>query len=137
MIEKIGRSGVELHQVRKHVNADGDDIGPAQKPNNAYLDGRVSSKIGRGPQGCTRMVSHGFGPSKLNVNNDMPKLTKPQRALLLVIDAGHTVLVASTLKVADTLVKMGLVVWSESKADFACMAEGRRVAELIREGKKK
>ncbi len=137
MIEKIGRSGVELHQVRKHVNADGDDIGPGRKPNNAYLDGKVSSRAGRGPQGCTRMVSHGFGPSKMNVNNDIPKLSKPQRALLLVIDAGHTVLVASTLKVAETLVKLGLVIWSNSKGDFVCMAEGRRVAELLREGKKK
>lgn len=137
MIEKIGRSGVELHQVRKHVNADGEDCGPRQKPNNAYLDGRVKTKGGRAPQGCTRMVSHGFGPSRLNVNNDMPKLTKQQRELLLVIDAGPTVLTTKTLKVADTMVKMGLVIWSETKHDFVCMAEGRRVAELIREGKKK
>lgn len=137
MIEKIGRSGVELHQVRKHVNADGEDIGPARKPNNAYLDGKVSSRAGRGPQGCTRMVSHGFGPSKLNVDNDMPKLSKAQRDLLLVIDVGHCTLTNPTLKVAESLVKLGLVIWSKAKSDFVTMADGRRVAELIREGKKK
>jgi hypothetical protein len=136
MIEKIGRSGVELHQVRKHVDADGNDIGPRRKPNNAYLDGKVKTRGGRAPQGCTRMVSHGFGPSKLNVNNDVPKLSKQQRTLLLAIDAGATTLTTAALKVADSLVKLDLVIWSDSKNNFVCMVEGRRVAELLRENKK-
>jgi hypothetical protein len=136
MIEKIGRSGVELHQVRKHVNADGEDCGPRQKPNNAYLDGKAKTKGGRGPQGCTRMVSHGFGPSKMNRNEDIPKLSKDEKDVLLAIDASKLVLDQKRFKIADTLVKKGFVVWSDTKNDYTCMAEGRRVAELLREGKK-
>ncbi len=136
MIEKIGRSGVELHQVRKHVDADGNDVGPRRKPNNPYLDGKTKTKGGRAPQGCTRMVSHGFGPSKLNVNNDVPKLSKVEKEVLLLIDDGKLVLTTKFFKVADTLVKKGFAVWSDTKNDYLCMAEGRRVAELLREGKK-
>lgn len=134
IIEKCGRSGVELHEIRRNVNAEGEDTTSRGKPGNPYLDGK--KKSGKGGWSGARMISHGFGPSKFKNDQSMPKLSGPLSVVLVMIDeVAPSIVAKKELPAIKLLEKKGYVTWSDRDKCWKTMAEGRRVAELIKEGK--
>jgi hypothetical protein len=129
MIQRCGKSGVELHEIRRNVDANGDDTTSKGKPINGYTDGKKGVKV-RGFN-ANRPRSCGFGPSKPQINEKVPKLTETQKALLISIDSGTTILDPNN-KVAHTLVDMDLIMWSDRDKVWKAMADGRRIADLLR-----
>lgn len=129
MIQRCGKSGVELHEIRRNVNADGEDTTSKGKPNNGYTDGRKGTKV-RGFN-ANRPRSCGFGPSKLHLDESMPKLSATQQSLLISIDEGRTSTLPKNNTLALTLVTKGLIGWSDNRQQYATMADGRRVVGLL------
>lgn len=135
IIEKCGRSGVELHEIRRNVNANGDDTTSRGKPKNGYLDDKRVSKLGASKgYNANRPHSHGFGPSRLFNDQSLPKLKAEEKSALLLIDSQGKKF-TKDYKVAKKLCADGYVMWSDQRG-WICMAEGRRVAELLREKKR-
>lgn len=125
IIEKCGRSGVELHQIRRHVNAEGEDVAPKGKPINGYTDGKRKQVV-KG-MNCNRPRSHGVGMGPAVVEVVAASLTKPERKALLLIHAGKS-MPANSLLVAS-LVKKGLV--EKEKDGWTYTYEGDQVARKI------
>jgi hypothetical protein len=127
----IGRSGVELTEVRHGVRADGEQA--KGKPSSAYHDGLRSpgATPGSGYSGA-KMRSHGFGPSKIRVDESMPKLDSKQQDLLLKIDDKKADGLPKENPIALSLLKLDLIMWSDRDNVWKTMADGRRVAGLLR-----
>ena len=133
--KKIGKSQVELMEVRQHVNVEGEDIGPAQKPHNIYLEGKRKSG---GSVNCSRQrpMVRGFGPSKVLYNEKMPKLSGAEMAMLLTIESKTHLTpngkpIPKINLVAIKMEKMDLITWSERSNGWVTMVEGRRVASRL------
>lgn len=123
IIEKCGRSGVELREIRRHVNADGEDITPKGKPLNGYLDGKRKQAV-KGLN-CNRPKSHGAGMGPAVVEYVAAHLSKTERTALLLIHAGKT----AKGKAIDTLVKKGLV--EKEKNGWTYTYEGDQVVRRL------
>lgn len=132
IIEKCGRSGVELHEIRRNVDAEGNDTTSKGKPKNGYTDGRIIVAKGTTGYNCNRPRSCGWGPSKPQINEKVPELNKALKRLLLDIDDGKVAMLPKNNKLALLLVTHDLIMWSESRQMYVAMAEGRRVADLFR-----
>lgn len=132
IIEKCGRSGVELREIRRHVDAEGNDTSSRGKPKNNYLDNRIVVSKGNRGFNANRPRSCGFGPSKVQCDESMPSLTKAQRRLLVDIDDGKMTNLPRENRLALLMVAQGLIIWSETKGVYTTMADGRRVADLLR-----
>lgn len=131
MGQRIGRSGVELTEVRHGVGVDGEQA--KGKPNSAYHDGlrRPGASPGSGYSGA-KMRSHGFGPSKIRVDESMPEIDDKQKDLLLKIDDGKARDLPKENPIAGSLAKLDLIVWSDRDGIWKTMADGRRVAGILR-----
>ena len=138
MGEKFGQSGVELTEIRDKVSAwEGGPVA-GEKPKNNYLefDRKSRQKSGQRFSGA-RSMSCGFGPGKLQsklLDESMPKLDESQVAMLLLIDSGAT-LKEKEDACARSLEKLGLIIWMGSQNRYGAMADGRRVAEALRDNK--
>jgi hypothetical protein len=110
-----------------------------EKPKSHYHDGLRTPRRGgsKTELNCNRPFSTGFGPSKVQVDESIPKLNKSQRHLLLSIEEGRTFGLPKANPIAKELGKMGLVTWSEKTEVWVTLADGRRVAELLLERTKK
>jgi hypothetical protein len=110
-----------------------------EKPSSHYHDGLKAPRRGGGKTelNCNRPFSTGFGPSKAQVDESIPKMTRDQRHLLLAIEEGRTFGMSKLNPIAKELGKMGLVTWSAKTDVWVTMADGRRVAELLLEQAKK
>lgn len=136
MLEKIGRSGVELHEIRSSVSLEG-KAPTGEKPKNNYSEfKRQSRQKGSGFSG-NRSMSCGFGPSKLNHDDSMPKLTPKQRRMLLDIDDGKMGNLSALNPIAAQLWGKGLITWINDRGCYVAMAEGRRIAEMLRDDHKR
>jgi hypothetical protein len=132
MGQKIGRSGVELTEVRGYAPAEGDATGLTSKPRSAYHEG-MRRRRGRSID-HPRSFFAGFGDSKLHRDNSKVKVPKKLVKDLLALD-GNKNLVESYFphhKGFAALAKLDLVIWSTSSLQWQTMAEGRRVAEQYR-----
>lgn len=106
IIEKCGRSGVELHEIRRNVNANGEDTTSKGKPNNGYTDGR-RKQVSKGID-CNRPRSHGVGMAPAVVEAVIASLLKTEQRLLVAIHAGKPV-PTKLLGEVNKLAKLGLV----------------------------
>lgn len=124
----IGKSGAQCTDIIHN---------PVQDVEKPYLTG-VKGPERRGQRGSAgwsgnRMRSHGFGPSKPQIDESVPKLTKAQKTVLKVIDAGDA-LETKHNKALESLElgkkgSLDLVVLSRD--GYRLTAEGRRVVDLI------
>lgn len=131
-MKKIGRSGVELTEVRGYTPAEGDAPGLSAKPRSAYHeDLRRRRKRGLDHP---RTFFAGFGESKLHRDDSVVKIPKKLVKDLLALDDNKN-LVESFFphhKGFKALAKLDLIAWSTSSLQWQTMAEGRRVAEQYR-----
>ena len=125
IIEKCGRSGVELREIRRHVNADGEDTTSKGKPLNGYLDGK--RKQVTKTMNCNRPKSHGAGMGPALVEVVVKGLTKTERKALILIHAGKSTPAASL--VAVSLAKKGLV--EKNKDGWTYTYEGDQVVRKL------
>ncbi len=86
----------------------------------------LRSSGGKGQLSGARLMSTGFGPSKLNIMTDVPKLAAGEKKALIECDDGKIASIGMLLR----LEKLDLV--CATSAGYRATAEGRRVAEILR-----
>ena len=106
MIQRCGKSGVELHEIRRNVNADGEDTTSKGKPLNGYTDGK--RKQATKGMNCDRPRSRGVGMGPAVVEVVIASLLRSERDLLITIHAGKPVS-ARDARAVKVLVKKGLI----------------------------
>lgn len=129
IIEKCGRSGVELHEIRRNVNANGDDTTSRGKPNNAYTDGKRKSgaSLLKGFD-CNRPRSCGVGMGPAVVEVVANGLTKIEVKALFLIH--HGVSSMADGKVTASLCKKGLI--EKGKTGWEHTYEGDQVVRKLK-----
>lgn len=125
--QPIGRSGVKLDEVRTHVDAEGNDRKPKGKPKSSFHEGLRRGNGGKGQLSGARLMSTGFGPSKMNIMEDVPNMTSGEKAALIECDDGKIASIGMLLRLAE----LGLVAATATRG-YLATAEGRRVAEILR-----
>ena len=130
IIEKCGRSGVELHEIRRNVNANGDDTTSRGKPNNAYTDGK--RKGGASPLkgfDCNRPRSCGVGMGPLVVEMAAKGLSRIEKTFLIIIHSGGSPPFKKSLEVIKALCKKGLI--EKGKHGWEHTYEGDQVVRKL------
>jgi hypothetical protein len=85
-VKKIGRSGVELHEVKRHVTLDDSTVLPS-KPQSNYQPRKVKGGIDH-----PRAFFPGIGEFVPESKRKLPKLTEPEKGALSLIfhkNCGH------------------------------------------------
>ena len=132
MGEIAGASGIRLEEINRVVSMDG-RAKPGEKPVSDYTDNLRKSKTRSGIRfSGARNVSCGFGPSKPHWDESIPKMTSTEKNILLAIDDKDGIKLLRENKIALDLLEKGLIIWSDTKQRYVTMAEGRRVADLIK-----
>ena len=127
MIQRCGKSGVELHEIRRNVNADGEDTTSKGKPNNGYTDGKRRQAT-KG-MNCDRPRSRGVGMGPAVVEVVVASLLRSERDLLMTIHAGDP-FSAKAFRAVKVLAKKGLI--EKTKSGWTYTYEGDQVARKLK-----
>ena len=131
----IGRSGAQCTDIITNPSMN------AEKPYLTGVKGPGYRKPGRGGgagHSGDRMRSHGFGPSKQHINEEVPELTAEQRKLLLLVSKKEPLDpadISESLQPHLPQVTLGnknsLELIVKGSQGYQLTAEGRRVVGLI------
>jgi hypothetical protein len=127
IIEKCGRSGVELREIRRHVNAEGEDTTSKGKPLNGYLDGK--RKQVTKTMNCNRPKSHGAGMGPALVEVVVKGLLQTEKRLLIAVHKGKSEVPTKFIREINNLAKKGLV--EKTKAGWTYTYEGDQVVRRL------
>lgn len=131
----IGRSGAQCTDIITNPSSE------AEKPYLTGVKGPSYDKPGRGGgagHSGERLRSHGFGPSKQHINEEVPELTAEQRKIVLLVSKKEP-LSPDDIKEAlrphlDKVIlgtKGSLELIVKGSQGYQLTAEGRRVVGLI------
>lgn len=138
----IGRSGTQLDEVKTHVRVD--ENGPTGEgvPKNPYMDGGRIKREKNNYSG-SKLRSHGFGPSKPQINEKLPELSLLEKKLITFVEKNGPVSPAALAQWAEKEghlpeligIMAGWVKDAEmatfARGGYVLMAEGRRIADLL------
>jgi hypothetical protein len=128
IIQKCGQSGVELHEIRRNVNADGEDTTSKGKPSNGYTDGRKGTKIKGFNANRPRSCGVGMGPMVAEMV--AKELSSVERKVLLAIHAGKPPTVCKATLGIKPLLRKGLI--EKDKSGWTYTYEGDQVVRKLK-----
>jgi hypothetical protein len=128
IIQKCGQSGVELHEIRRNVNADGEDTTSKGKPTNGYTDGRKGTKIKGFNANRPRSCGVGMGPAVAEVV--AKGLLQAEKRLLISVHKGKSEVPTKLIREINNLAKKGLV--EKTKDGWTYTYEGDQVVRKLK-----